>query len=82
MAFSDYSDSSDPCFLKARAVNSTTPLTSGFSPIKLFPNNCPHLEILKVPVKTSFDEIRCIFDKYGPIVRIFMDYSKCFYFSL
>jgi len=77
MAFSDCSDSSDPCIAKARsnAVNSVVQVTSAFAPITLITSNCLQVEVLNLPFKTSYDEINTIFSKYGSILEIILSFK-------
>jgi len=69
MAFSDCSDSTDPCLLKASAMRNAVNTSNGFSGI-VIPTNGWHLEVLQLPFQTSYEEIQTLFVKYGAIEKV------------
>jgi hypothetical protein len=61
MAFSDCDEPSDPCLIKSKSMMSAIEVTSSFSSILLKSNNSYNLQILKLPLNTSFDELKPCF---------------------
>ncbi len=76
MAFFDCDEPSDPCLIKLKSMMNAIEVMSSLSSILLNSNKSYNLEILKLSLNTSFDEMKAMFCKCGTISRMALNWIK------